>query len=519
MKISRIQKTILSSYTVIWLVAIGLLLGASRQMLQKRLYERQSSQAKIVAANVALAVSDPLLIGELDRLKNLVNELKKSDADVAAAWLLDKGGKCVATTDDTKLNQVLESGLAVTDAVVVQRRASGELEVASRVVQGKDTIGALHLVYSPTAVSAMINSTTLLILAVSVGCMVGGLILYTLIINRTIVRRITQVAHRLDENSRATAQAGVLVATSAGDISVGTRQQSAALEETCAALEEMTSMIKRSTQSAQSARELGNQSKAAAESGFSDVQTMNTAMAEIKAASDNIAKIIKTIDEISFQTNLLALNAAVEAARAGEAGAGFAVVADEVRSLAQRCAQSARETAVQIEDSIQKSERGVFISGKVAESLQDIVGKARQMDTLISEIAQATNEESQAITGINSSVNQIEQALQAAASSSAGFVNLSNQLRSQAEEFQTGMWQLKNIIGDSSIAPGVSEAAASAAASVSEAGQRPAKPLDQRLNRDRAEGSPVAVSARGHSAPAAQASPPRSPAPADFADF
>ena len=450
MKISRIQKTILSSYTVIWLVAIALLLGTSRAMLQKHLSERQTSQARIVAANVALAVSDPLLIGELDRLKNLVSELKKSDADVAAAWLLDKSGKCVAATEEAKLNQTL-GAITSTNAITVQRQASGALEVASLVVQGKDTIGALHLVYSPATVRAMINSTTLIILAVSAGCMVGVLILYTLIINRTIVRRITQVANRLDENSHATAQVGVQVATSAGTISVGTRQQSAALEETCAALEEMTSMIKRSTASAQSARELGNHSKAAAESGFADVQTMNTAMADIKSASDSIAKIIKTIDEISFQTNLLALNAAVEAARAGEAGAGFAVVADEVRSLAQRCAQSARETATQIEDSIQKSERGVAISSKVAQSLQDIVAKARQMDAIIGEIAQATDEEGQAISGINSSVNQIEQALQSAAASTAGFVNLSDDLRHQAEEFQTGMLELKNIIDTANV--------------------------------------------------------------------
>ncbi len=516
MKISRIQKTILSSYTVIWLVAIALLLGTSRQMLQQRLYERQSSQAKIVAANVALAVSDPLLIGELDRLKNLVHELQKSDPDVAAAWLLDKTGKCVAATEEAKLNQAL-GAITTTNAITVQRQASGALEVSSLVAQGKDTIGALHLVYSPAAVQAMITSTTLIILAVSVGCMVGGLFLYTLIINRTIVRRITLVADRLDENSQATAHVGVQVASSAGDISVGTRQQSAALEETCAALEEMTSMIKRSTESAQSARELGNQSKAAAESGFSDVQTMNTAMADIKAASDNIAKIIKTIDEISFQTNLLALNAAVEAARAGEAGAGFAVVADEVRSLAQRCAQSARETATQIEDSIQKSERGVAISGKVAESLQDILAKARQMDTLISEIAQATNEESQAITGINSSVNQIEQALQSAARSSAGFVDLSNELREQAEDFRTGMRQLKEIIGEANPLPNSKPPGPTGTAPVA-TGQTAPRKLTQM---DRADQALPGAAAPARSIP--KATSPSKPKPetvsASFADF
>ena len=106
---------------------------------------------------------------------------------------------------------------------------------------------------------------------------------------------------------------------------------------------------------------------------------------QIKKASDEVSKIIKTIDEIAFQTNILALNAAVEAARAGEAGLGFAVVAEEVRSLAQRSAQAARETAEKIEDSIQKSNRGAEINSKVAGRLQEIVVKAREVDELVAD--------------------------------------------------------------------------------------------------------------------------------------
>jgi len=120
------------------------------------------------------------------------------------------------------------------------------------------------------------------------------------------------------------------------------------------------------------------------------MQTMNAAMEAIKVSSDDIAKIIKTIDEIAFQTNILALNAAVEAARAGEAGLGFAVVADEVRNLAQRSAQAAKETAGKIEGAITKTAQGVGISSKVALTLNEIVIKVRQVDELVAEVAGAS---------------------------------------------------------------------------------------------------------------------------------
>jgi methyl-accepting chemotaxis protein len=134
---------------------------------------------------------------------------------------------------------------------------------------------------------------------------------------------------------------------------------------------------------------------------MAEMNAMSRSMDAIKGSSDNIAKIIKTIDEIAFQTNILALNAAVEAARAGEAGMGFAVVADEVRNLAQRSATAARETADKIEDSIRKSQEGVTISGRVSASLQEILTKARQVDDLVAEIASASKEQSPGVEQIS----------------------------------------------------------------------------------------------------------------------
>jgi hypothetical protein len=120
------------------------------------------------------------------------------------------------------------------------------------------------------------------------------------------------------------------------------------------------------------AKELAHQTRQAADVSVRDMQEMSAAMTDLQVANDNISKIIRTIDDIAFQTNLLALNAAVEAARAGDAGTGFAVVADEVRSLAQRSAQAVKDTEAKIVDCVQKSSRGVNISG-LRDSVQTLL--------------------------------------------------------------------------------------------------------------------------------------------------
>ena len=141
-------------------------------------------------------------------------------------------------------------------------------------------------------------------------------------------------------------------------------------------------------------------------------QEMCAAVDGISVASREVAKIVKTIDEIAFQTNILALNAAVEAARAGEAGLGFAVVADEVRNLAQRSATAAKESTDKIEESLRKSEQGVAVSQRVSKNLRDVqvkvVGveeslraigeKVRQVDETLSQINSASREQSEGVS-------------------------------------------------------------------------------------------------------------------------
>lgn len=285
-----------------------------------------------------------------------------------------------------------------------------------------------------------------LLLAVGVSILILGVL--TVLVARSIPGPFRKIVRELSATAAAAGSTSINVASASQQLASGASEQAASLEETSASLEEMTSMTKRTAANATAARELGSATRSAADAGAADMQAMSEAMLAIKTSSDNIAKIIKTIDEIAFQTNLLALNAAVEAARAGESGAGFAVVADEVRALAQRSAQAAKETADKIEDSITKSQHGVAISTKVNASLTEIVGKARQMDELINEIAVATNEQSQGITQINSAISQMDRVTQSAAAGSSSVAQSAEELQAQSASLKAGIADLTKLVGE-----------------------------------------------------------------------
>ncbi|MCX6955062.1 MAG: methyl-accepting chemotaxis protein [Verrucomicrobia bacterium] len=297
---------------------------------------------------------------------------------------------------------------------------------------------------------------------------------------RSTNRLLARVSGQLAEGSVHVTAAAAEVSAASQTLASGASQQASSLEETSASLEEISGMTKRNAQSAGEAKTFANQTRTAAETGAADMADMNSAMDAIKSSSDNIAKIIKTIDEIAFQTNILALNAAVEAARAGEAGMGFAVVAEEVRSLAQRSAQAAKETAEKIEDSIQKSGRGVELSGKVAGSLSQIVEKARQVDTLVAEIATASSEQTQGIAQVLTAVTQMDSVTQGTAATAEESAAAAEDLNAQARSLDEAVAELQHLVGGTAAtvghtAPASRQPATKAPAPVKSTASRPAK--------------------------------------------
>jgi methyl-accepting chemotaxis protein len=266
-------------------------------------------------------------------------------------------------------------------------------------------------------------------------------------LSHRISRKLGKISGTLSQASEDIFQQADGFTSTSAQLADGSSQQAASLEETSASLEEMAGMTRRNAEAARNAKTIAGQTRSAVESGAAGMERMTIAMAGIKSSSAEIAKIIKTIDEIAFQTNILALNAAVEAARAGEVGAGFAIVAEEVRALAQRSAQAARETADKVEVALQKSEEGAATSSEVGGMLAQIVDHVRNMDTLVAEIATASGEQSLGIEQVTKAMSEMEKVTQANAAGAEESASAAHELSSQSNELRESVDQLNAFTG------------------------------------------------------------------------
>jgi methyl-accepting chemotaxis protein len=290
------------------------------------------------------------------------------------------------------------------------------------------------------------TAAEMVILITLIAVVLLSVVLATLII-RSVNRSITEGVSAIADANHQVLSASDQIATSATSLAEGASTQASSVEEVSATIEESTATNNQNAENAREANVLSSEANQAAQEGDTRVKALMQSMDEITDASQQIAKIIKTIDEIAFQTNLLALNAAVEAARAGEHGLGFAVVADEVKNLAGRSAQAAKETAGIIETAIEKIKEGSHIAAQTNESFGRILEKAKKTSDLIGEIAASVKEQAEGMNQIAESMGQIDQITQQNAATSEEAAAASEQMNAQASAMMESVAGVAKIVG------------------------------------------------------------------------
>lgn len=250
---------------------------------------------------------------------------------------------------------------------------------------------------------------------------------------RDIRDTLTDTLTQINESSEQVNSGAEQVSDGAQALSQGATEQAASVQELSATIGEISNHIQETTENVQAANTLTGEVGNGVHQSNQKMQEMISAMSEITEKSNEIGKIIKTIDDIAFQTNILALNAAVEAARAGSAGKGFAVVADEVRNLAQKSAEAAKSTTVLIEGTVGAVTNGTKIADETAKSLEAVMEKSNRVVENIQNIADASDEQMRSIKQITTGIDQISSVVQTNSATAEESAAASEELSGQAQ--------------------------------------------------------------------------------------
>lgn len=263
----------------------------------------------------------------------------------------------------------------------------------------------------------------------------------------SIIVDLNDVFHHFETASTQVQLGAEQVSAGAQTLAQGATEQASSIQELSATIEVVADQIKDTAVDANSGNEKMQSVSQDLQECNQKMNEMVDAMGLINNTSNEIGKIIKTIEDIAFQTNILALNAAVEAARAGSAGKGFAVVADEVRNLASKSAEAASNTTALIEKSVLAVQNGTSVVNGTAESLYTAVNMANDVTELVQKISASATEQSQSIEQISTGIGQVSAVVQTNSATSEESAASSEELSAQAEILKARIdeFQLKSI--------------------------------------------------------------------------
>jgi methyl-accepting chemotaxis protein len=280
----------------------------------------------------------------------------------------------------------------------------------------------------------------------------------------TMMKNLNNMFNEINNASGQVSAGSKQISDGAQSLAQGSTEQAASVQQLSASISDIAAKTKENADMAGRAATLANNIKSSAEKGSGQMDEMMSAVKDINESSQNIGKVIKSIDDIAFQTNILALNAAVEAARAGQHGKGFAVVAEEVRNLAAKSSEAAKDTEALIADSISKAEQGSRIADETAESLREIVSGIDESTKLVGDIARSSEEQTVGIDQVNSGVDQVAQVVQQNSATAEESAAASQEMSGQSIMLEEliSRFKLKNASNSSFSLPASSAASAPA---------------------------------------------------------
>lgn len=251
-----------------------------------------------------------------------------------------------------------------------------------------------------------------------------------------VIATVKKSAQGVTERSQNISQTSTILAQ-------GATEQAASLEQIASSMTEMAAKSRENTENIAEVNQFTTKTVEESGQGIKNIHSLSTSMKAIQESSQQIAKIIRTIDEIAFQTNLLALNAAVEAARAGTHGKGFAVVAEEVRNLATRSSAAATETGQLIENALEAIDKGHGAAKDSVDSFERIVSSIKEISQLTQQVALASTQQTEELVQTEIGLNQVDQVTQSTATSAEQAAALSQELLATSDDLQLILAQYK----------------------------------------------------------------------------
>jgi methyl-accepting chemotaxis protein len=254
-----------------------------------------------------------------------------------------------------------------------------------------------------------------------------------------IVRELHECAHQINAGAEQVNLGSLSLAE-------GASRQLATVQETSSSSCKVQSIARENAGTAQTVFGLMDQASQEIAHVDRTLEEMSTSSAEIAASSEQVARVVGTIDEIAFQTNILALNASIEAARAGSAGAGFSVVAEEVRNLAQRASSAARQITSVISDSVAKARTGKSTLQRMAGAVHELIASAEKAKALAAQVNETSHQQLDGLERLSKSLQEVQSLSERTAAHSEESAATGGQLAAQVQSMRSVSQRLQAVI-------------------------------------------------------------------------